>query len=570
MVSAGRSRWPIVVLAGLVLAYFAVSLALSELRYLEFSTSNWDMGVFQQMLWSTLHGHPMYESGDWELYGNPSYLEVHPAFVTYLLVPFYALWPSAQTLFVIQSGAAALAAVPLYLIGVRVLGRPWPAVGIAALYVGFAPLLLANLFDFHLELLFPLEIFSLFYCWLSGRYKLGLVVAAIALLTLEVMPFIIAFLALFFLLPPLRPWLERLRAHYRQGLAHPADAVRPFLRELSAWLHQRPARWSAALLAIAVVAYPLLRLLEWVVVPALLPPPPNAAFGGALVAAQASGLGFGAGGAFTISLGHKLGFWLLLVGLIGFLPLFAPRALLLSVPWFVFTLQSPMIVWTSLGFHYPAVAVAPLFIAAVYGFPEAERLLGARIAAYLARPPASPSATRPATVAPSRRFHAPSFVRRRPRETVAAVALVAVLSANVYIGPLNPQNQRLNGPLPGFNVEYDIPPGFHNVEQLASLVPAAAQVLTSANLFPLVANDLNAYALVWTANSPPQLPYGPGHLPDYVLIAYDQSFAVPSWLTDAISHRGFGLRAEVDQSPVGEVYLWVNGYRGSTTLIGPA
>ncbi|MGI0053663.1 MAG: DUF2079 domain-containing protein, partial [Thermoplasmata archaeon] len=209
MAATARSllRAPLFALALLIVGYFAVSFALSYLRWEELATTNWDLGIFEQALWSTTHGHPFYEAGDWETYGVSSLLQVHPALFLYALVPLYAALPSAPTLFFVQSSAVALAAVPIYATGLKVIGRPAPALLVAGLYLIAAPLLLANLYDFHLESLLPLELTLLYYLWLTGRYRLGLLVAVAACLTLEVAPFLVAAVALVFLVPPVGPTL---------------------------------------------------------------------------------------------------------------------------------------------------------------------------------------------------------------------------------------------------------------------------------------------------------------------------------------------------------------------------
>ena len=122
---------------------------------------------------------------------------------------------------------------------------------------------------------------------------------------------------------------------------------------------------------------------------------------------------------------------------------------------------------------------------------------------------------------------------------------------------------------PGFDVEYVPPAGFSNVVVLVGLIPGSAYVLASSDLFPLVANDLNAYALLWTPQAPGQLPFGPGHLSMYVLLATDQAYAAPPWLVGALIHHEYGLRATVGISPVGTVYLWELEYTGPTRAIGP-
>jgi uncharacterized membrane protein len=548
-------------------AFVAGSFWLSTLRLEEFATSNWDLGILQQGLWSTYHGHFGYEAGDWEMYGTLSFFQVHPGFTVLAVLPFYAAYPSPYTLFAVQSVIVGAAAFPLYRVALRVIGRSGPGVGLAGVYLVSAPVLVANTYDFHLESFLPLEISLLFLLWLTGRYRLGLVVATVAILTLEVVPFLVAFLALYFLLPPLGKTLRELRRRLRG----PTGSARRWMAaQTQAWLSRPSVGWTLVLLLLAVASYPVLRGIEWYGLPAVLPPAPNPSVGPALATVRASGFGLAFNGAFFQAIVPKLEFWLLITALFGFLPLLAPRVLLLELPWFVFTLQSSSTVWSTFGFQYTFVAVPALALAAIYGYPRAERALVWAANAVRAGLSRRGSPSRPA--GPARTTPAAAH-RATGRGAAAAWPLILVVgvlvAANVYVGPLNPHNQVAAGPLPGYVVQYDPPPGYEDVVREASLIPGSAQVLASSNLFPLVANDLNAYSLLWTADQPGQLPYDMQHPPGYAFLATNQMFAVPGWLTGAIHRHDLGLRAVVWVSPVGAVYLYQLGYTGTFEVIGP-
>ncbi len=564
--AAGSRLRPLTAVLLLAALYAGVSFTLSILRLEEFATSNWDLGIFQQALASTLHGHPMYEAGDWEFYGTRSFLEVHPSFVLYLLEPIYAISPTPTVLFAFQSIMAALAALPLYLIGRRILGRPWPAVGLAGAYLISAPLLTANLYDFHLELFLPLEISLLFYFWLEERYVAGVAVALVAFLTIEVTPFLVAALAVYFLLPSSGRIASSLRALLRRS----SEGRRGFGRALAAtarsWLEDRRRRWTVGLLALSVVGYVALRFVEWVVLPAVLPPAPMSPFGPVSPSATGLSLGLGFTGAFGADLGGKAAYWVLLMALFGFLPLLAPRVLILELPWFAYTVQSGNFVWTTLGFQYSAVAVTPLAIAAIFGYADAERRVIPRILRALGalrRAPASTVRRRPLVV---RRLH-----RSLPASPTLVLALVLVLAAaaNLWVGPLNPAHQRINSGVPGYNLQFVPTRGYADVVQLAALIPSEAPVLASSDVFPFVATDLHAYSLLWVPDQPPQLPFSPGAPPAYFLLASEQGYAVPTWLADQVAHHLYGLLGVVYVTPVGSVDLWQLDYNGPTSVIGP-
>jgi uncharacterized membrane protein len=557
-----RYPGPAVVLLVLVGVYIGGTVYLSYLRLEMFTTSNWDLGIFQQALYSTFHGHPLYEAGDWESCGCQSLLEIHPSFMLFILEPFYWLAPVPLTLFIIQSTVAATAAIPLYWIGLRVLDRPWLALAFAGVYLGSAPLIAANLFDFHLEMFLPLEIISLFFCWLTGRYRLGLAIGLIAIVTLEVAPFLVAFVALYFLLPPLDEIGTWLRQELRGGGGHAGRVVGAVRRALRRSFADRTGRYAWALFWIAVISFPILRGLEWYALPAVLPPAPNPALEAGLQPGPVGELGIGFVAQFGVNFGHKVEFWVFMLAMFGFLPLFAPRALLMELPWFLYTLQSPQISWTTIGFQYTAVALAPIAIAAIFGAANVQRRVLPWVRTWLER--RASRRVGAAAPSPATRVRRP-VLDRRAGGTIVAVFFLLVIALNVWTGPLNPMNQVPNGPLPGFNVEYRPPPGFQAVVRLAALIPAGAPVLASSNVFPLVANNLNAYALLWVPQPPAQLPFDPSHLPRYLFLASNQLFAVPLWLQNDLIHRAFGIVAEVEFAPPGAVYLWESSYTGPTT-----
>ena len=86
-------------------------------RYLTFSAPTFDFGIFAQMF------HNMKESGlpmtTVERDGMLSHFAVHVSPIYYLMLPFYALFPSPITLQVLQAVVIASAVIPMWLLGKR-------------------------------------------------------------------------------------------------------------------------------------------------------------------------------------------------------------------------------------------------------------------------------------------------------------------------------------------------------------------------------------------------------------------------------------------------------------------
>lgn len=107
-----------------------------------------DLGIFKEALWNTLHGRPLHSATV-----GYSFLGEHFSPVLFLLVPLYALWPSSETLLVVQAGAISLSAWPVYRLGlVNGLGRGLSTV--LATSMIFAPAMQSSMmYDFHMDLL---------------------------------------------------------------------------------------------------------------------------------------------------------------------------------------------------------------------------------------------------------------------------------------------------------------------------------------------------------------------------------------------------------------------------------
>jgi uncharacterized membrane protein len=547
-----RRAPPTVWLALAIGGYFAVSLALSWLRVLEFQTSTWDMGIYQQALWSTAHGRAFYEAADLETGGYRSLLEVHTVFLFYLLAPLYAALPNQVTLLALQSLVVGLAAVPLYFLGKDVSHSARLGLVVAVAYLVWTPVLSANLYDFHAEAFLPIELFTVVLFWERERYAWGAAVAAISFATLELAPVLLFFVGLFFLVPSRATW-ERWRR--TAGDRFPWTAWRSDLRPA---LSSRRVQASVALLVACIAVY---LLLVYYRVDYL-----NATLGRASVTVVPTGYVIGSSpSALGLSLSNlyvgfyaKVAYWALIFALLGFVPLLAPRALVLSLPWFAFTMLSSNLNYVQLGWQYGFIAAGSMLVAFAYGLPGAVRLWEHGNASR--RVPESPAV--PSRSPPARRTGA-----RRWRGGVVVVMAVFV-GVNVALSPANPllQNHGLGA---AYRISYAPGPGYGDVEQIATLIPAGASVIASDVLFPLIANDANAYSFLWEQDNFLGLPFNASHLPSYVFIASNRTAAVPAWLTEALYNLTlYGIRGVAWTSDVGPALLFESGYAGPPAVYG--
>ncbi len=543
-------RWLFIAIA----AFVVVSFVLSWLRSYELETTTWDMGVYQQAIWTSAHGRPFYETADVETGGYGSLLQVHSVLLFYLLVPVYAALPSQSTLFAVQSVAVGLAAVPLYLLARDLSSSPRIGLVTGLVYLAWTPVLSSTLYDFHPEAFLPVELFTLVLFWERGRFRWGFLVAAMAFATMELAPVLTFFVAVFGLLESRLP---------RQTARGEPRSIRWFgvqSRRFVAWLSLPRVRASLGLLVASAAAYGLLLYLRVDVLPALLgtyPLPAPAT--GYVIGATPSGLQLSWAN-LSVGLEQKLGYWLVVVALLGFVPLLAPRAMVLSVPWFAFTLFSADLNYVTLGFQYGFVAACSLMVAFAYGTPTALRI-AARISPLVRR-------RRAARGADSPRFPKWSEIRRGRRALLVA-GLTVFLGANLALSPLNPMMDGQVQYGTAYRISYFPNPNDAQVGQLASLIPPGASVLATDNLFPLVANDAQAYTFAPGPDPGLPLPFSPAHPPTYVLLAQDTRYDVVPWLPQLLTNSSiYGVRGVVWSSDPGVVLLYEKGYLGAPVEFG--
>ena len=577
------SKRPLLWLTLMVVAFFAIGLYSGIASYDNFHTHNAsDVGIVTQAMASTTFHQqaPFYESYDCAMKDRCSFLLVHPGPVLYAAVPFYAAAPSSITLFALQALAVAIAAVPLFWLTRRLTRSDNFALLSAGLYLVGAPLFAETAFSLHLETLLPVELIGLAALWQAGRYRWGLLVALISFLSFEIAPVFVFLLGLFFLIPQGVDWWRRRKsAALTDGPASPPASSR-----LERWrsairdaVGRREVQYALLLMASALVAtlalysfmnvwgYWVLGVRPTVVAPGITglfynsSTTPIQSFGTILHSAQTK---------VTIE------YWLILFGLVGFLPFLAPRTLVVIGPWVMYTFLTDNAKFSSIGLHTTLVVVGPLFIGVAYG-------LG-RLATYW--PQRAPAPTDGPVSAETADAGPRSFgrlARRRAVRTGAIVLLSAVVVANVMLLPINPLLPEL-GYNPGppfisgyFNNPLTIQPGVAWTEELISHIPKNATIGADASIFPLLANYPYAVVMeggIWPFGDPElsQLPFNLSSGPEYVLTAANTLRSQNAETLANISDPSrYGLSAYVTSTAIGPLLLFERGFTGRATSYGP-
>jgi uncharacterized membrane protein len=312
------------VLVWITAAAFAGSFgAAAVLRHRTFESGRFDLGNMTQAVWSTAHGDFLSVT---DVRGEQiSRLGSHFDPILALLAPLWWLWPNPELLLVVQAGAVASGALPVFWLARKHVGSDPAAAALAVAYLLSPPVQWLTVSDFHpVALACPLLLFAWWHLD-AGRLWAFALFAAAAIATKEHVGLAVAALGVWY-------------------------AVR----------HRRP-RSGAAIAAIAGGAALVAAL---VVVPHFAP---------AGVSAFESRYE-------SPSLdGRDLSYLASLLLPLGLLPLAGPLALLVALPELGLNVLSSTVTQTSVKTHYAATAAPALLAATVFGVSR----LGARFA-YLA------------------------------------------------------------------------------------------------------------------------------------------------------------------------------------------
>ena len=177
--SAAASKVAAVLVGGIVLLLFAHFAVYSLMHHYQFRTEDYDLAIFDNMMWNLTHGNGFESSPAFGKSGN--HLHRHTTFGALLLIPLYALRQQADTLLVIQAAFVASTPIPIYLLARKLLRSPSVGVAFAAAYALYAPVHGAAFYDFHfLTAASPLFAW-VFYLLFTDRTRALVLVTAITL-----------------------------------------------------------------------------------------------------------------------------------------------------------------------------------------------------------------------------------------------------------------------------------------------------------------------------------------------------------------------------------------------------
>lgn len=429
-----------IVVYSLIFSYFTI------LKDFQFRTYAWDLGIFNQALWTTLHNGKLFYY-TCELLINPSgsFFGIHFSPIIFLLLPVYVIHPAPQTLLVIQSFILALAALPLYKLVIHVLKYKVVGIVFVLLYLLYPPLQGVNWFDFHVQSFLPLFFLSAIYFFEKQNWKTYFLFVILSLMCEEHASMIVIFVGFF--------------------------AILQYKERLIFALKTRKFKDTFVLVAVATIVLAVLwYLMTLWVRGSFFPVNPdfiyefNAAENWIVLGVQ-NPIDIPlyivlhptrAVTALSYDFLAKIGYLLILFGPLALRPLFSLKHTLPAFPWLLYALFSNYQPYYGISNQYPAYIIAFIFTASIFAIVDKGGIGDLKVL--------------------KRRLAAMSLC------SLVAVLLVSPLSPLVTI--VYPESGL------GSTTEHE-----EFLHEILTYVPRDASIITQSNIFPHVSSRINAYAI---------------------------------------------------------------------------
>jgi uncharacterized membrane protein len=432
--------WPPLLVVIAAATGYAVFFSFHTIRnHYRLSTAAMDLGLEDNLVWNAVHWGPLFKSSP---LGGPhaSHGGFHQTYFAYVLGLFYRLSPRPQTLLIIQATLMGFAAVPLYFLAKRRLSDRLSCL-IAVLFILYAPLHGANLYDFHYLPLATLFLWTVLNLIERGRYWWGALAVLVTLSIREDVSALLVIVGAYLLFTGQRPKagmaISLVGALY--FVAVKLLLMPRFMSGTESFIHQ----YSGLL------------------------PEGDRGYGGVLKTVIANP-GFTLG---IVLEREKLVYLLEIIVPLAFLPWVRPIGLLCSVPGFFFTLlathYTPLI---QTSFQYTAYWTTFLFVAIVANLGymvDHERAPGPR----------------------GRAFRANRFA------WVTALFVCVVLTSYQF-GALLQQNTARGGFGPyRFDLTSEDKARHERLYKLIAQIPPTATIVSSETIVPHVSQRKNSYTM---------------------------------------------------------------------------
>ncbi|HZC04259.1 MAG TPA: DUF2079 domain-containing protein [Ktedonobacterales bacterium] len=200
---AGRAgRYALIVVALAAIAYTVILTLYTAGLHDTFATHAEDLGIMDQALWNTAHGHFLYETicnpiGDLNCTGGVVRFAIHFEPILIPLSLIYLVAPHVKLLLFLQALVVASGAFPAYLLATRRMRHPLWGLLIAGLFLVYPPLTAAVVDDFHPEVFAATILLWAWYFLTLRRYRALVLCLLLALLCKETMTLDVIAIGLF-------------------------------------------------------------------------------------------------------------------------------------------------------------------------------------------------------------------------------------------------------------------------------------------------------------------------------------------------------------------------------------
>ncbi len=189
-----RPFWPLLLAGLLILLYVVTFTWLAVSRHNSFDSGGFDLGVYDQVVWNTLHGRIFFYTTT----GQPLlHLSNHADPILLLLAPFYLIHSGPETLLLLQALVIGLGGLPVFWLAWQKLKSSVVALCLLAAYLLYPPLQVATLSDFHPPALAVGFLLFAFYFLVRRNLWGTLIFAVLAMACKEQIPLVVFLMGLF-------------------------------------------------------------------------------------------------------------------------------------------------------------------------------------------------------------------------------------------------------------------------------------------------------------------------------------------------------------------------------------
>lgn len=182
-----------------IIIYSVVFSSHSILKHRTFNSFAWDLGIYNQAFWTKVNMKEVFQyTCEKYLVESGSYFGVHFTPILYCIIPIYRIFPYSETLLVFQSIILGTAALPIYLLGKKLVNRTTGLV-ISTAYLMNPAIHGINCYDFHVQSFIPLLTLSYLYFYTSKNRRIYTLSLILIFFIEEHIPYIMIFYSLFVL-----------------------------------------------------------------------------------------------------------------------------------------------------------------------------------------------------------------------------------------------------------------------------------------------------------------------------------------------------------------------------------